>query len=448
MSEIAGRSSPPETIVGLGQDEVGKRALLLVAFFGLLFYSLSRMPQFQPLFHVGFSANWPTMIGLPVLLTLTIGSAFVFARFSFGYLAGFYLFVMMSGYFWLNAFSVLTYDHEAALFSAAASITLFLIPALFTRREPIPLHLPERVFNRIPEAVLVLAVVVLLASALSGFRFVGLEGMVKYRNDFIRPRLLEYAIGNINGALIPFAFACCVARKRWLLMGALCAVASLYYPVTLTKVALFTAPFLLFITLISSLFEEGNSAILSLLIPMAIGVSMVFGHDLVDVSAQNLTVFGVLNFRMLAIPSISLDHYFEFFSSHPTTGFCQISFLKAFLTCPYSNQLGVVMADHYHLGNMNASLFATEGVASVGLSYAPLAAFACGFAFLFANVATASLQPRFILISGAIVPHILLNVPLSTTLLSNGLSLLILLWIVTPRDRSNVGNADTRNAKP
>ena len=49
------------------------------------------------------------------------------------------------------------------------------------------------------------------------------------------------------------------------------------------------------------------------------------------------------------------------------------------------------------------------------------------------NGASARLPDRFVLISASVVPQLLLNVPLSTTLLSNGLGLLVLLWYVTPR---------------
>jgi hypothetical protein len=33
-----------------------------------------------------------------------------------------------------------------------------------------------------------------------------------------------------------------------------------------------------------------------------------------------------------------------------------------------------------------------------------------------------------------VLPHIFLNVPFSTTLLSNGAAVLFLLWYITPRD--------------
>jgi hypothetical protein len=126
----------------------------------------------------------------------------------------------------------------------------------------------------------------------------------------------------------------------------------------------------------------------------------------------------------------------RFFSDHAFTGFCQISALKAIIACPYRDQLGVVMANQYHLGNMNASLFATEGVASVGPLFAPIAALACGFVIAIGNKVSAGLPPGFILISAAVVSHILVDVPLSTTVVSKGLGVLTLLWYLTPRNWS------------
>jgi len=42
------------------------------------------------------------------------------------------------------------------------------------------------------------------------------------------------------------------------------------------------------------------------------------------------------------------------------------------------------------------------------------------------------LPPRFLLISGSIVAMTLRDVPLSTTLLTNGYGLLSVLWLMTP----------------
>lgn len=437
MTELVGGARAETLADSMRGKGLRLRSAILLLFFGLLFFSLSKVPAMVvPAFHVGFNEHWREMIFAPACLTIVIGTAFVFADFSFGYLAGFYLFTMMAGFFWLNTFSLLTYDHEAALISAVASVVLFLLPSLTIRAKIWTFTLSRRLFDRLPEAILFFATAVLLACAFSGAHLVGLDGMAQYRNELAQAhsRAVEYAIGNINGALIPFAFACFFARKRWFMLAALSVVSLLYYPVTLTKVSLFTAPVLVFMAAISSRIEARTCVIISLLVPLIIGLSAVTGLDWVDLTQPRLGVFSFLNFRLFAIPAISLEHYFSFFSDHPLTHFCQISVLKPVIACPYSDQLGVVLANQYHLGSMNASLFATEGIASVGPMFAPIAALACGLVIALGNKVSAGLPPRFVLMSAAIIPHLLINVPLSVALVSDGLGMLMLLWYLTPRN--------------
>jgi hypothetical protein len=136
---------------------------------------------------------------------------------------------------------------------------------------------------------------------------------------------------------------------------------------------------------------------------------------------------------MIAIPAIALDLYNDFFSTHDRTYFCQILLLKPFVACPYIDPLAIVMEKAYQLGNLNASLFATEGIASVGPTLAPLAVFGCGLAISLGNRLSSGLPSKFILLSGGILPLFFLNVPFTTTLLTGGAALLFLLWYVTPR---------------
>jgi hypothetical protein len=91
------------------------------------------------------------------------------------------------------------------------------------------------------------------------------------------------------------------------------------------------------------------------------------------------------------------------------------------------------MEKTYGLGNFNASLFATEGVASVGPWLAPFSALICGLIIAIGNRASAGLPPRLVLISSCIVVQTLLNVPLTTALLTYGAGALFLLWYITPR---------------
>jgi hypothetical protein len=63
-----------------------------------------------------------------------------------------------------------------------------------------------------------------------------------------------------------------------------------------------------------------------------------------------------------------------------------------------------------------------------------------------ANRTSAGLPARFILISGAILPRVLLNVALTTVLLTHGMAMLFLLWYITPRsifepERNALGGA-------
>jgi hypothetical protein len=86
--------------------------------------------------------------------------------------------------------------------------------------------------------------------------------------------------------------------------------------------------------------------------------------------------FSTVNFRTIAIPSVAMDVYEDFFAKHDLTHFCQITILKPIMKCPQT-QLSIVMQWAYKLGSFNASLFATEGIASVGTLFAPVAVFIC-----------------------------------------------------------------------
>ena len=86
------------------------------------------------------------------------------------------------------------------------------------------------------------------------------------------------------------------------------------------------------------------------------------------------------------------------------------------------------------MGNLNGSLFATEGIASVGPIFAPLSALVCGLILSIGNSVSAHLPKRLVATSAGVAMQVLVNVPLSASLLSNGLLLLFLLWYVTPAE--------------
>jgi hypothetical protein len=373
-----------------------------------------------------------TLIAVPFALTAAL---FAIRRFSFGYFLGFCLYTVVLGYLWLVEFSVFPYEHRWPALSAAFSGLFFLLPALMTA-SPFPqaFTLSPRAFDRMLTAILFVGAAIVVAGALSNFRLVAIGEIYAFREGIHFSAPLNYAIGATSMVLLPFAFAGLVLRgARWRAAAAL-ALLLLFYPVTLTKLTLFSPFWLLFLTLLSRFAEIRMAVVLSLAAPIAIGVVLatLYKTEVLPYEVA-FPFFGALNFRMIAVPSIAIDVYNDFFATHPATHFCQISVLKAIVACPYSQPLALLMADNYELGNLNASLFATEGVASVGAMFAPLAALACGLVIALGNRASAGLPARFILLSSGMLVQVLVNVPLTIALLTNGGALLFLLWYVTPR---------------
>ncbi|MGB9115400.1 hypothetical protein [Bradyrhizobium sp.] len=372
---------------------------------------------------------------LNVALFAVVSLLFAFSRFSFGYFLGFYFYTMILGYLWIVDFSKFAYDHTLASVSAFASALAFFGPALFIT-SPIRQRaiLSARALDGLLYLILILAATIIATGALYNFRLVAITDIYNFRDQLQFPAWLRYAIGVTSNALLPFAFACFVARRnRWRAAAALLLLL-LFYPITLTKLAIFAPFWLLFLVLLSKFLETRTTAVLSLLLPLLIGVILVLLVNFGAIPyALFISYFGTINFRMIALPSIALDIYTDFFSTHDLTHFCQIQVLKPLINCPYSDYLSIIMEKNYHLGNLNASLFATEGIASVGPLMAPLVAFICGLIIAVANRLSAGLPARFILLSAGLLPQILLNVPLATTLLSNGGAILFLLWYVTPR---------------
>jgi hypothetical protein len=390
-------------------------------------------------FHIYFDpSRWYVAVAA-VAVFAVVALLFIRARFSFGYFVGFYFFTMVLGYLWLNCFSGRDYDHWIGALSAAASAIVFLLPVLFITSPLRQIHaLTTKSFDRLLTCLLVLGIATIAIGAAYHFQFIDLKEINHYRAQLDAPVGVNYLLAMVSTALLPFAFAGFVTTRAHWRAAAVLVLLLLFYPVTNNKTALLTPLWLVFMLLLSRMFQARIAVIVSLLAPVVAGLVLfaLFGK-------LASPYFGTVNFRMVAIPSVALDVYNDFFSRHDLTYFCQISFLKPLTHCPYREQLAVVLKGEYDLGNFNASLFATEGIASLGTWFAPVAAFVGGLVIALGNRLSAGLPSAFILISGAMLPQTLLNVPLTTTLLTHGAALLFLLWYITPRGIFERGGAST-----
>ncbi|WP_298241957.1 hypothetical protein [uncultured Bradyrhizobium sp.] len=358
---------------------------------------------------------------------------FVVARFSFGYFAGFYFYTMILGFLWINVFSDYNYPRLLAGISAALALPLLLMPMLFIRAPLRPFVTLSNVrFEHLLTIILIVSIATIAVASTYNFRLVSIANIYDYRDSLEFPGAVRYLIGWVSSALLPFAFA-----SYWLLghrwrAGLVLVLLLLFYPITLTKFAFFTPAWLIALVVLSRLLEARASAIASIFVPMLIGLLVIWVTE-ASLGSIPGRYFDIVNIRMMATASGALELYNDFFANHPLTWFCQISILKPLMHCPYNEPLAVVMQNTYDFGNVNASLFATEGIASVGPWLAPLTALAAGFVLALGNRASAGLPPRFILMSSGVLPHVLLNVPLSVALLTHGTAILFLLWYVMPR---------------
>ncbi|MGQ0684295.1 hypothetical protein [Bradyrhizobium sp.] len=354
---------------------------------------------------------------------------FVFARFSFGYFVGFYCYAVILGYLWLNCFSPFNYDHWLAGASAAISAVAFLLPALLITSPVRQVYtLSEKAMQRLLGTILLFAAAIAAIGSTYNFRLIEVTEIYTYRDQLRFPTIINYATAATMSVLLPYAFACYVARKRYWGAAAALLLSISFYPVTLTKVALFMPAWLLMLAVLGKIFETRIATILSLLLPMLAGVILfILAHDL------SYRYFNIVGMRMIIAPSSAMDFYNEYFARHELTYFCQMWILKPFVPCSLEVPISVEMANNYGLGNMNASLFATEGIASVGLLFAPVSAFFCGLAVAIGNRASEGLPQHLVFISGGVLPHIFMNVPLTTVMLTHGAALLFLLWYITPR---------------
>lgn len=381
-------------------------------------------------FHIFYDGTQLPAALLSVTAFAVVGLLFIFVPFSFGYFVGFHFYMMVLGYLWLSRFSDLAYDHRTAEISVAISAIAFLAPALLVRPAiPQLVVLSETMFEKLLIAMIALGAGVIAVGAAYSFKIVSLLDIYSFRDQLQFPTLLNYLIGITSTALLPFAFACYVLRGAFGRAAAILLLLLLFYPITLSKSAFFAPFWLIYMTVFSKALGNRIAVLLSLTLPILVGVILMMFFP-----AYAYPYHHIVNLRLFAIPPNALDFYNDFFAHHAHTHFCQISFLHDVMSCPYDEPLSILMQKAYNTGYLNASLLATEGIASVGLLLAPVSALVCGLVIALANGLSAGLPSRFVLISAALFPVALSNIPLTTVLLTHGAGALFLLWYVMPRD--------------
>ncbi|WP_407151067.1 hypothetical protein [Bradyrhizobium sp. ORS 86] len=416
-----------QTIARLKRDDLIIAVALLV-FFVVSIVSLMvagatfRNMQFWPSDNMSPDA----LVGVGAMMLFI--PAFAVARFSFGYIVAFFLLSAVLGYVWLSFYSGFDYPHALARWSMFGALVGAATPLLFVNFEISRPAVTEDASRRIALALAAIAVLVLAADASYGLTFGSPLGAD--RNSVTRPLVLNYLTGIVISGILPYLFAWFASGRQPIAAFLVLVLTAAYYPIAVNKTVLLLPLWLPIVFLLYARLNPRLATILSLLIPMVIGLTQ---YELVRLYSPNdpYYLFGVFNLRMISVPALAIDHYANFFHDHALTNFCQISLVRALMGCRYG-ELGPVMAQVYRAGNFNASFLATEGIASVGLQWTPVAALICGTILSIGSLASRHLSPPFIAASSAAAAEVLVNVPLSTAMVSNGLALLFLLWWLTP----------------
>jgi hypothetical protein len=134
--------------------------------------------------------------------------------------------------------------------------------------------------------------------------------------------------------------------------------------------------------------------------------------------------------------------YQEFFSSHPQTGYAHINGLKLLLPPnPYGDLIpGQVIGEFYYSANTtaNASFWATDGLAAMGLLGVVLASMACAVVFGAMNTITRRHNPLFVVMCFLPFMVILLNQSMFSSLLTGGGILLLSFFLMNSRSSIHV----------
>ena len=123
-------------------------------------------------------------------------------------------------------------------------------------------------FDRLLTAILLLAAAAVISGARYNFRIVGIRDIYDFRDSMASPAIVNYLVTIVSSALLPFAFAGFIARKAYCRAGVALLLLLLFYPVTLSKLALFAPLWLIAVLLLSRIFDAKTTVIMSLLVPV------------------------------------------------------------------------------------------------------------------------------------------------------------------------------------
>jgi hypothetical protein len=302
-------------------------------------------------------------------------------------------------------------------------------------RLPFP-AVSERRFNLVFSVVCVLiAVGMLYILATNRFALVGLNQAHEERGSITVAGLQGYLVvgyaTSYGGLMVAMAL---MYRKYWAVALAFAGFVICYGTFETRNAALMPA-WITYIYLAHKWYFRDSVAKLftTLMAPFLLGVLTIalLGH--VDQKSFIYDAFTLANYRLFAVPAIGFNAYYVYFATHPLTYWSHITLIGDYISNPYGQSLGDVMADAYHQGSYNASFLETDGLAAAGPSVLPLICLVVGLVLLAVNSCMRGLNVTLLAVLMAGSQIALIDTGLGPGLLTNGLALLAVFMLFVPR---------------
>lgn len=150
-----------------------------------------------------------------------------------------------------------------------------------------------------------------------------------------------------------------------------------------------------------------------------------------------VTALGVnVILRVFAIPGMLMVAYDNFFRTHPFTYFSHISVVAPFVQYPYQHSIGIELGiatarttDY----NMNASFWATDGIAACGLWGVIIISCIVAFVFYLIDCVSARHWIVYSVLMLSQYAIVLANISFFTSVVTGGLWLFFLIFYISPR---------------
>lgn len=322
--------------------------------------------------------------------------------------------------------------------SLAASMAVLLYAAPMGHRvHSAPARAGKRLSTTLA-ALTSISMVVLVVSYHEYMRLVSFADIYDLRfeaNAIERSAAANYLISWLSYCFLPFYFARGIVRRSptdlaWSMFGCL-----LIYMATGAKMAILTPAIMYGI---HRLIGSTRDFLFRLLATMTVAVVCVV--EFLPDDGVLFWVKSLLMLRILGTSGWNVAAYYDFFSNHGYTFYSHIGPINALTNAyPYGSLgLGQVVGVYYtgsELDNFNANFWASDAFAAIGVAGVPIITAGVALTFYVINRAANGYSSHFVTLWLTGFWLALLNLPLSTSLLSGGGGLTVLFLWLARRDK-------------